>query len=541
MSEARQSNRYHPVTKRPTHSRPMAGTPTSARDRTRELVLAVVALGAALRLFRLADQPLWANEAFSWKWAHLPLAAIWGDAARFEYNPPLFFSLQHLWLAFGDSEAALRSLPALFGILTIPLVYAIGRMAGGNRVGLVAALLAATSGPLVAYSQEARTYAFLCFLAVLAVLGLVLFLRTWTDARSWPAGKDTGADPTTSRVLGLSAYAAGTTLALYAHNTAFLLPLLANLVALYWWLTQAGRSGRFAAAWVAANLVPFLLWLWWIPVLLAQAGHRHYHVTLPRAVLQTARLYAQPYVPWPPTLLQVAVPIPLLALVAVRAWRDRIPVLVLLLAFAAGVPVLTYAIGFWKERVLLWSVPFGLVLIAAGICAVRSARRRALVLGVVLAAQAANLAGYYAVQRKPPYDRVAEAIAASFAPGDAVIVFPYNSHDPFAYYARRVGLPANDHMLFAPDLAVAHASYPRGLPAGYPRVDEVKRGVASIGSLAELRSVAARHRRLWLVGQALRTNDPRGAVVAGIESLGRVVARRVYEPQLQLLLVETSS
>src|SRR4051794_37718045 len=90
-------------------------SPTAAlatrRDRTIPLLSGIVALGAALRLFRLDAQPLWSDEGYSWMWAHLPHAALWGYAARFEYNPPLFFSLQRFWLALGDSEAALRSLP----------------------------------------------------------------------------------------------------------------------------------------------------------------------------------------------------------------------------------------------------------------------------------------------------------------------------------------------------------------------------------------------------------------------------------------------
>jgi mannosyltransferase len=534
--------------------RPMAGTPSGQRSWTLVLLLGIVVLGAALRLLRIDAQPLWANEGFSWEWAHLSPAALWGPAARFELTPPLFYAMQHFWMAaFGDSEAALRSLSALFGILTVPLVFVIGRVAGGSRIGLIAALLAATSGPLVAYSQEARTYAFLCFLGALAMLGLVLFFRAWTDPRSWPA--EEGSGPPAAGVLGLAAYTLATTLALHAHNTAIFLPLLANLVAAYWWLAHAGRSWKFAAAWIAANLVPFLLWLWWVPVLRAQMADReivggYTQPDLPRALFEMTRLYAQRYLDWPhqlpPWLLQLVVPIPLLALLGIWAWRQRGPVLVLLLAFAAGLPFLAYATGLvgravWSERVVLWSVPFGMVLIAAGLDAIQAPLRRSLALGVVLAAQAANLAGYYVVQRKEPYDRVARDITASFAPGDAVVVFPYDIHDPFAYYARRSGLPEADYMLFAPDLAVAHATYARGLLPGYPRIETVERGVAAINSLDELRVVAAKHRRLWLVAQKLELNDPRGTIAPSLETLGRVVDHRAYAAFLELFLVETSS
>jgi predicted membrane-bound mannosyltransferase len=145
---------------------PSAAARPARRDRTVPFLLGIVALGAALRLFRLGARPLGGDEGFSWMWTHLPHPALWGAAARFEYNPPLFYSLQRLWLAFGDSEAALRSLPALLGVLLLPLVFWIGRATSGGRTGLLAALLAATSAPLVAYSQEARMYSFLCLVAL---------------------------------------------------------------------------------------------------------------------------------------------------------------------------------------------------------------------------------------------------------------------------------------------------------------------------------------------------------------------------------------
>jgi hypothetical protein len=270
---------------------------------------------------------------------------------------------------------------------------------------------------------------------------------------------------------------------------------------------------------------------------------------LPRAALELVQLYAARYVRWPhelPPALQALIMLPISSLALLGAWAERRAwpaALLLLLAFAIGVPLLAYATGLvgrpvWRERVILWSVPFGLILIAAEISAVRGARRRALVLSLVLAVQATNLAGYYAVQRREPYDRVARDLAASFAPGDAILVFPYDIHDPFAYYARRVGLPESDYILLVPDLVAPPVAYPHGLPPGYPRVETVDRGAAHVGSLSELRAVAARHRRLWVLGQYLEENDPRGAVAASLGSLGRIVDHRVYEPRVELLLVE---
>ena len=52
-------------------------------------------------------------------------------------NPPLYYSFLHGWLVFGDSEAALRTLSVVFGVLTIPLVYALGRTIRDHRLGIV--------------------------------------------------------------------------------------------------------------------------------------------------------------------------------------------------------------------------------------------------------------------------------------------------------------------------------------------------------------------------------------------------------------------
>src|SRR3712207_2322317 len=110
----------------------MQGGKVAQRSRTILPLLGITALGAALRWFQLGAEPLYTDEAFSWGWAQLPHSVIWGYAAALEYNPPLFFSLQRLWLVFGHSEAALRSLPALLGVLTIRLVFWTGRALGGS-------------------------------------------------------------------------------------------------------------------------------------------------------------------------------------------------------------------------------------------------------------------------------------------------------------------------------------------------------------------------------------------------------------------------
>src|SRR5690606_8238112 len=60
---------------------------------------------------------------------------------EFEYSPPLYFCLLHLWMQqFGESPSAMSSLSALFGVLLIPACFYFGEYAyQDKRVGFVMA------------------------------------------------------------------------------------------------------------------------------------------------------------------------------------------------------------------------------------------------------------------------------------------------------------------------------------------------------------------------------------------------------------------
>ena len=120
-------------------------------------VLLVVVLGAVLRLYQLGSQPLWVDEATSLRFARQSLSGLWSWSTIVDPgNPPLYYSLLHGWLVFGDSEATLRFMSVVFGVLTIPLVYILGRTIRDHRLGIVGALLFAISPFQVWYAQEAR-------------------------------------------------------------------------------------------------------------------------------------------------------------------------------------------------------------------------------------------------------------------------------------------------------------------------------------------------------------------------------------------------
>jgi mannosyltransferase len=137
---------------------------------------AAIAVGAAVRFATLGMQSYHHDEAWTAGVVlHKDLFKTLGEVGSTESTPPLYYVLAWGWSKFfGTGEWGLRSLSALFGLATIPVVYLIGRRLAGSRVGVAAAAFAAVNPALIWYSQEARAYS---LLILLSALGFYFFLR----------------------------------------------------------------------------------------------------------------------------------------------------------------------------------------------------------------------------------------------------------------------------------------------------------------------------------------------------------------------------
>jgi uncharacterized membrane protein len=109
-------------------------------------------------------------------------------AAEDPQHPPGYYLLAHLWAEFfGTSPLALRSLPALFGVLLLPCVFWLSlELFESKPIAAVAVALTAVSPIFVLYAQEAREYS---LWAVMIALSSVAFLRA---SRSTGSGSGSG-------------------------------------------------------------------------------------------------------------------------------------------------------------------------------------------------------------------------------------------------------------------------------------------------------------------------------------------------------------
>jgi hypothetical protein len=135
-------------------------------------MLGLMALAAIPRLVTLGSPGLTRNEDYAMLCARailehgvpvLPSGGLYPRALPFSYATAAMVK------AFGEGEAVLRFLPALFSIATVGLAYAFARRVFGRGPAVVAGLVLALSQWEIMFGRTARMYSALSFLFLLAL------------------------------------------------------------------------------------------------------------------------------------------------------------------------------------------------------------------------------------------------------------------------------------------------------------------------------------------------------------------------------------
>jgi len=161
----------------------------------------IVAAGVALRLTRMEASSIWFDEAFELALLELPLFQMVSLAAE-DFTPPGWFILQWPFIHFlGTSLWTLRLPSALASIGTLVLVGPVAsEMSKRQMAGLLATAFVAIAPYQLWMAHDARVYAWLTFVAVLALwqglagrwwgFSAALGIGLWSSAFSafyWPA------------------------------------------------------------------------------------------------------------------------------------------------------------------------------------------------------------------------------------------------------------------------------------------------------------------------------------------------------------------
>jgi len=136
--------------------------PIKQHRRTLAVLILVLLSGAVLRLLLLGHKCFGADEGVIW----------WMALGQIQHDAPPIYIYAFGWAIhlFGWCEFAGRMPPAIFGMLSIVVIYAFGITVFDRKFALYSAFLAAISAYLIPISQEMRIY---------SLLGLEILLALW--------------------------------------------------------------------------------------------------------------------------------------------------------------------------------------------------------------------------------------------------------------------------------------------------------------------------------------------------------------------------
>ena len=208
------------------------------------LAMLAVLVAFVLRMYRLGFRALIGDEAFSALNSAGSLDKLAALYNTVEATPPLhyllLFALQRL---IGNSEYVLRFPSAAFGVLTVAIVYAIGRRFLSAPGGALAAIFVAASPYLIFQSQIARSYSMAIAAGAFAALTLLRVIDRPSLSR-WAV------------YIGASAFA------MYTHTVMVLATM--GLALGYLVLPSAIRNRITVGQWLLAHVVIGVLFLPWI-------------------------------------------------------------------------------------------------------------------------------------------------------------------------------------------------------------------------------------------------------------------------------------
>ncbi len=413
------------------------------RRQAPRLMLIVLLLAFALRLYRLADSNVWWDEGWSVWLGRLPLGQI-AYLTALDEHPPLHYWLLAGWNRLaGETAFAVRFSTVALAVALVALIYRLGKRIAGPTVGLTAAFLVTISRFHVQWSQEIKMYT----LATLLTLASLYCLIRVLDAQHprWWIG-----------------YILTTALAIYSHYLSLTIIAGQNLFVILWALisrhTREAESPLHSLPllpWISAQIAVGMIFFPWFLYTL-----RPEHLTWQSAPRFDLGLFLRVW----STVLALGIPthierytIPTIAILALSAC-GLLPLLkreqptnrrnsLLLWCALLTPPLLTYLLSLpeatslyaakVEARYFLVSLPIFLLLLSWGL---RELGRRSPLLALtgftfVTATSAVSLAGYYGQRHLgDDFQSLAATLNAHVQPGDVVLLHTDAEWPTFAYY-----------------------------------------------------------------------------------------------------------
>lgn len=413
---------------------------------TLEIPLVLTALALAVRLYGLSDKPLWLDEIITQRRANRPISDLIANSLSNKHFPTYFLFIRAFDAPMID-EWTLRLPSAIFGSISVLLVALIATEVRSPRAGAVAGILMALSPLEVQFGQEARSYALVSCLVLLALWGLVRIARQSDVSSSYRSSGKIGS---------WLAYTIGTIGALNILLVAASWLITSNLAAAAILRHSGPMRAEFIRKWA---LTQAIIVLTWIPGLAAIGLAVHEDLLrgsrwIPPTTLDHVwSVFSAVYLFRVSNvitfeLLPMSIPgfgVVVLMLALLGAWQLKSrPTLLAVIGLAViAMPIAILVVSIFHPvlvpRYLILSTGPFFVLVGIGAAALPH-RLFPLATAVIVACGIANLTPYYRSETKPRWDLAAAYLAANVQHGDSVITNDHMARYVLAAYGDRYHL-----------------------------------------------------------------------------------------------------
>jgi mannosyltransferase len=492
-----------------------------------KMIWLVLGIGALLRLATLGVQSLWLDEGVSFWTVNRSLPGL--IELLSDYIRPLFFLVLYPAYLLGGQEWLLRLPSALAGVASLGLFYLLGQVLFDRPTALLATALLALSPLHLWYSQEARFYALVGFLALsavyFAVRGLkynrlndwVLFgifegIGLWTEASAvwfilainlgglllirylfverrilgWALAQAIGVALYLPRVFTfVNTVQGGATSWIPPATVRELLRVMSDFSGGF---MHSALFGILSILLVGSGFAMSSIWL------LREAPRRWttYALLLPWLVVPITASFviSQPY--FRPDWLQAIIG----SRPSIFLTRNLLTILFPLLLLVARGLVLLY-----KRPAPVWRW------LSVGLA------------GGLLVLYSSGYFGNHLVLRKEDYRSAAQLVAESVAPGDLVLTSPGYIEQPAAYYYYNRE-PVRDLSL-------------ESVRDGIVDSNQARQDISRLGRVErDIRGLIRQHERVWLVTNENIHQQPDHELVAYLEQLAELEQAAYFEGML---------
>ena len=408
------------------------------------ILLSIIVVGSILRVYHVDTESVWLDEAASIAGSKEKVVSVIQSSGKMHNQPPLYFILLHYWMRFfGTSELAVRSLSAIFGIVSIFVIYQVGFQLFNWKVGLISSFLSAISCYHIYYSQEARVYS---LLHLLTLLSFFVFIRSLRGN-----GK---------RALNFALLLLVNVCLAYAHPYGIFVIISQNAYFLLLWSECRGLRWWFFGVQIAT----VTLFLPWIPTFIDRVSHVSQGFWIPRPTLKSILYTVKDYaggddgLSWISFFLfSIFCAIGLISVKRLEGgwiWRKPLQgikklslnispeyveeslLLLMWFAFPIVVPfvVSQVATPMYLSRYTISASPAFYLLVAKGISSFTSRMALFCLIIIIFLLSLPGLQNYYTQTKKDQWRETTRFVEHNGRAKDVIIIWPDFSHLPFDYY-----------------------------------------------------------------------------------------------------------